>query len=162
MSPPSLVPRRVADSITTMTEYVLPTHANLVGSVFGGQILAWVDLCGAICAQRHTGHLAITAGIDDLSFEKAISVGQVVRLTAIVTAAFNTSVEILVNVEGEAATTGERWPCVTAFLTFVAVDENGKPTRVPPLEVVNDEERALAAAAAERREQRLARRRRAP
>jgi acyl-CoA hydrolase len=160
MSVPTLAPRRVAGSITTMTEYVLPTHANLVGSVFGGQILAWVDLCGAICAQRHTGHLAITAGIDDLSFEKAIRVGQVVRLTAIVTAAFNTSVEILVNVEGEAATTGERWPCVTAFLTFVAVDENGKPTKVPPLEVVNDEERALAAAATERREQRLARRRR--
>src|SRR5258705_7446403 len=113
MGPTSSIPspRRVADSITTMTEYVLPTHANLIGTVFGGQILAWVDLCSAICAQRHTGHLAITAGIDDLSFEKAISVGQVVRLTARVTAAFKTSVEILVNVEGEAATTGERWPC---------------------------------------------------
>ena len=158
----ALAPRRVAESFTTMTEYVLPTHANLVGSVFGGQILAWVDLCGAICAQRHTGYLAITAGIDDLSFERAIRVGQVVRLTARVTAAFNTSVEILVDVEGEAATTGERWPCVTAFLTFVAVDANGRPTPVPPLEVSNEEERAFAAAAAERREQRLARRKRAP
>jgi acyl-CoA hydrolase len=145
-----------------MTEYVLPTHANLLGSVFGGQILAWVDLCSAICAQRHTGHLAITAGIDDLSFENAIRVGQVVRLTARVTAAFRTSVEVLVDVEGEEATSGARWPCVTAFLTFVAVDAKGAPVSVPPLEVSTDEERALAAAAAERREQRLARRKRAP
>src|SRR5439155_4566230 len=121
--------KRVADSITTMTEYVLPTHANALGNVFGGQILAWVDLCAAICAQRHTGHMAITAGIDDLSFEKPIHVGQVVRLTARMTAAFNTSVEILVRVEGEEATTGKSWPCVTSLLTFVALDPKGTPVR---------------------------------
>jgi len=158
----SLAAKTVADSITTMTEYVLPTHANLLGTVFGGQILAWVDLCAAICAQRHTGHLAVTAGIDDLSFEKAIGVGQVVCLQARVTAAFSTSVEVLVSVEGEEATTRARWPCVTAFLTFVAVDAKGAPVSVPPLETSTDEERALAAAARVRREERLARRRKAP
>jgi acyl-CoA hydrolase len=156
---PSFAPRRVADSITTMTEYVLPTHTNALGGVFGGQILAWVDLCAAICAQRHTGHMAITAGIDELSFEKPIKIGQVVRLRARMTAAFRTSVEILVDVEGEEATSGARWPCVTAFLTFVAVDEQSAPAEVPPLELVTEEERALAAAAKERREKRLARRR---
>jgi acyl-CoA hydrolase len=154
--------KSVADSITTMTEYVLPTHANLLGTVFGGQILAWVDLCAAICAQRHTGYLAATAGVDDLSFEKGIKVGQVVRLTARMTAAFNTSVEIMVSVEGEEATTGARWPCVTAFLTFVAVDAKGTPVAVPPLELSNDEERALADAAKARRDQRLLRRKKAP
>src|SRR5262249_12000528 len=102
-------PRPVNRSITTMTEYVLPTHANVLGNVFGGQILAWLDLCGAICAQRHAGVMTITAGIDELSFEGPIKVGQVVRLTARVTAAFRTSLEVLVEVEGEEATTGRRW-----------------------------------------------------
>jgi len=157
-----LLPRRVADSITTMTEYVLPTHANAVGNVFGGQILAWMDLCAAICAQRHSGHLAITAAVDELSFAKPIKIGQVVRLEARVTAAFRTSIEIVVEVEGEEATTGARWPCVTAFITYVAVDEHGTPTVVPPLDLVDDAERGLAAAALERRRHRLARRKRAP
>ena len=127
-TPKSRGPKRVADSLATMTEYVLPTHANALGNVFGGQILAWVDLCAAICAQRHTGSMAITAGVDDLSFEQPIKVGQVVRLSARMTAAFRTSVEILVEVEGEDAMTGARWPCVTAFVTYVAVDAALKPT----------------------------------
>jgi acyl-CoA hydrolase len=150
--------RRVNDSITTTTEYVLPTHANVFGSVFGGQILAWVDLCAAICAQRHTGQMVITAGIDEMSFQGPIKIGQVVRLTARATAAFRTSVEILVEVEGEEAKTGARWPCVTAFVTFVAVGSDLAPLPVPQLELVTDEERALFEAALERRRHRLARR----
>jgi acyl-CoA hydrolase len=157
-----LDPRPAARSVTTMTELVLPTHANSLGSVFGGQVLAWVDLCAAICAQRHTGHTVTTAGIDDLSFERPIKVGQVAQLTARVTAAFRTSVEILVRVDGEDATTGQRWPCVSAFVTFVAVDDAQRPCVVPPLALVDDEDRALAAAAAERRAERLSRRRRPP
>jgi len=121
-----------------------------------------MDLCAAICAQRHSGHLAITAGVDELSFAKPIKIGQVVRLEARVTAAFRTSIEIVVEVEGEEATTGARWPCVTAFITYVAVDEHGAPTVVPPLDLANDAERGLAAAALERRRHRLARRKRAP
>lgn len=154
-----LAPRPAARSITTMTELVLPTHANSFGGVFGGQILAWMDLCAAICAQRHTGRMVTTAGIDDLSFEQPIKVGQVVRLSARVTAAFRTSVEILVCVEGEDGLTGVRWPCVTAYVTFVAVDEAGRPAQVPGLEVISDEDRELNEAAAERRRHRLARRR---
>ncbi len=149
----------VADSATTMTEYVLPTHANALGNVFGGQILAWVDLCAAICAQRHTRSFAITAGIDDLSFEQPIKVGQIVRLAARITATFRTSLEILVDVEGEDGITGQRWPCVTAFVTYVAVDEDMKPTPVPPIAIETERDRALAEAAAERRTRRLARRR---
>jgi acyl-CoA hydrolase len=151
-------PKRPADSATTMTEYVLPTHANVLGNAFGGQILAWIDVCSAICAQRHTGRIAITASIDDLSFERSVKVGQVVRISARVTGAFRTSVEILANVEGEDAMTGERWTCVTAFLTFVAVDASLKPTPVPPLLLESDEDKALAENAAERRARRLERR----
>jgi acyl-CoA hydrolase len=159
---PSSTPpgRRVAESATAMTEYVLPTHANVFGNAFGGQILAWIDLCAAICAQRHAGTSALTAGIDDLSFEKPIRVGEVVRLRAHATATFRSSLEILVEVEGENPSTGEVWPCVNAFVTFVAVDREGKPTGIPPLILDTDEERALAAAAAERRAHRLERRRR--
>ena len=144
--------------MTTMTEYVLPTHANVHGNVFGGQILAWVDLCAAVCAQRHTGHTAITVCIDELQFQNSVKVGQVVILKARMTAAFRTSVEILVEVEGEEATTGVRWPCVSAFVSFVAMDDQRVPVPVPPLELVTEAERALAAAAVERREERLKRR----
>jgi acyl-CoA hydrolase len=144
-----------------MTELVLPTHANSLGGVFGGQVLAWIDLAAAICAQRHTGSTVITAGIDDLSFDRPIKVGQVAQVSARVSGAFRTSVEVEVHVHGEDARTGERWPCVSAFVTFVAVDDALRPTQVPPLAVTSDEDRHLAEAAAERRAARLARRRRA-
>ena len=150
--------RPASHSVTTMTEFVLPTHANSLGGVFGGQILAWIDLCAAICAQRHTGHIVITAGIDDLSFEQPIKVGQVAQLTGRVTAAFRSSVEIFVQVEGEDAMTGERWPCVSAFATFVAVGADLRPVPVPQLEITSDEDRLHAEAAAERRTLRLSRR----
>lgn len=154
----TLAARRVSDSLTTMTEFVLPTHANPMGNVFGGQILAWVDLCGSICAVRHAGQITITAGIDDLSFEGPIRVGQVVRLTAQVTATFRTSIEVLVQVVGEEATTGEHWSCVRAFVTYVAVDASLRPSRVPPVEFESDAQRQLALAATQRRAARLARR----
>ena len=157
MSDP-LAPKSVADSETTMTEYVLPTHANALGNVFGGQILAWVDLCAAICAQRHARSVAITAGMDDVCFEKPIRIGQIVRLAARVTASFRTSVEILVDVQGEDGITGERWPCVTAFVTYVAVDAAMRPTPVPPITITTEHDRALAEAAVERRALRLSRR----
>jgi acyl-CoA hydrolase len=143
-----------------MTELILPTHANSLGGVFGGQIMAWIDLCAAICAQRHTGHIVTTAGIDDLSFERPIKVGQVAQLRARITAAFRTSVEVRVEVDGEDATTGERWPCVSALATFVAVDADLRPAGVPPLLLISDDDRALADAAAQRRAARLSRRQR--
>ena len=149
--------------MTTMTEYVLPTHANALGTVFGGQILAWIDLCAAICAQRHSGHLAVTAEFDDVMFQAPIAIGQVVLLSAKVTAAFRTSLEIQVDVVGEDAQSGRRWPCASAFVTFVAIENVGgqrKPALVPQLQMDTDEERELHAEATERRAQRLSRRKR--
>ncbi len=147
-----------ARSRTEMTEYVLPQHANALGNVFGGQIMAWVDLCAAICAQRHSGHIAVTAFVDDLNFEKPVRVGEVVRLEAIVLATFRTSMEIEVIVEGEDSLTGRRWPCVNALLTFVAIDDARIPTRVPALLLDTDETRASQEAGARRRADRLAKR----
>ena len=140
-----------------MTEYVLPQHANALGNVFGGQIMAWVDLCAAITAQRHSGRIAVTAFVDDLKFEQPVKVGEVVRLRAHVSATFRTSMEIAVAVEGEDSRTGRRWPCVTAALTFVAIDENGKPTPVPPLAMPSDDVRASQAEGERRRTLRLKR-----
>jgi acyl-CoA hydrolase len=142
-----------------MTEYVLPQHANVYDTIFGGQIMAWVDLCGAICAQRHSGHLCVTAFVDDLAFRQPVHVGQVVRLRAQVTATFRTSMEIEVSVHGENTMTGERWPTVDCLMTFVAMGDDRKPTPVPPLLLETDEDRAAQAAAEQRRAARLAHRR---
>jgi len=150
-------PRPQAESRTQMTEYVLPQHANALGGVFGGQIMAWIDLCAAICAQRHSGRMAITVFVDDLKFEKPVRVGEVVRLDARVTAAFRTSMEIEVIVEGEEATTGRRWPCVNALVTFVAIDENRKPTEVTPLLLDTEDVRRSQSAGEARRASRLTR-----
>jgi acyl-CoA hydrolase len=133
--------KRASESLTHMTEYVLPTHANALGNVFGGQVLAWMDLCAAICSQRFMGSIGVTAGIDDLSFEQPIRVGQVVRLEA----------------RGEDAVTGATWPCVSGFLTFVAF-RDGKPASVPELLVETEAEEVMRRAAIERRAHRLAKR----
>ena len=153
-----MTPKTQSQSLTEMTEYVLPPHANALGNVFGGQIMAWVDLCGAICAQRHSGRVAVTAFVDDLKFEQPVKVGEVVRLCARVTATFRTSMELEVVVEGEDARTMKRWPCVSALLTYVAIDDDGKPTPVPPLALDTDAVRDSQAAGQRRREARLSHR----
>ncbi len=148
-------PKPPSASVTQMTEYVLPTHANAMGNVFGGQILAWMDLCAAMCAERHCGTIAVTAGIDELAFEHPVKIGQFVRLEGRVTAAFKSSVEIEVRVTGEDGATGVTWPCVKAYLTFVAIGPVGVPCPVPPLRSEGPDDEARRAAAEERRTRRL-------
>jgi acyl-CoA hydrolase len=147
-----------AASATEMTEYVLPHHANVHGSVFGGQVMAWIDLCAAVCAQRHAGRPCVTAFVDDLMFKRPVRVGQVVLVRAQVTATFGTSMEIEVSVRGENTFSGERWPTVECRTTFVAIGEDGRPAPMPPLLLENDDDRAAQAAAEERRRARLAKR----
>jgi acyl-CoA hydrolase len=141
-----------------MLEYVLPQHANIGGTVFGGQIMAWVDLCAAICAQRHAGRPCVTAFVDDLLFKRPVLVGQVVRLRAQLVATFRTSMEIDVTVTGEDTITGDVWPTVECRVVFVAIDEARRPTPVPPLVLETAAEREAQAAAEERRRARLAKR----
>jgi len=149
------LPRPQSASETKMVEYVLPQHANALGNVFGGQIMAWVDLCAAISAQRFTGRMCVTAFVDDLKFHHPVKVGEVVRLAARVSAAFRTSIELEVVVEGEDSRSGRTWPCVQARLTFVAIDAEGRPAPVPPLLVEDEAGRASQAAGEERRKSRL-------
>jgi acyl-CoA hydrolase len=139
-----------------MTEFVLPSHTNALGTIFGGTVMGWVDLCGAIAAQRHAGAGVVTAFVDDLKFEGPVRAGEVVRLEGRVTATFRTSMEIEVVARGEDATTGRTWPCVRALLTFVAIGEDKKPTPVPPLVLETDDDRKRQREGEERRARRLA------
>jgi acyl-CoA hydrolase len=154
----TLAPKPRQASVTDMTEYVLPQHANVFGTVFGGQIMAWVDLCAAICAQRHAGRPCVTAFVDDVLFRRPVRVGQVVRLRAQVTATFRTSMEIEVSVSGEDPLTGEVWPTVECFATFVAMSDDLRPTPIPPLLLDSDADERAHAAAEARRCTRLAKR----
>ena len=157
MSDPYVLPasRPPSDSFTEMTEMVLPQHTNVVGTAFGGVIMSWVDICAAISAQRHCGEVAVTARIDAMDFHAPIRLGDVVRLTARVNAAFGSSMEVGVRVEREDRRTQARTVCVESFLTFVNVVD-GRTKAVPRLLLTTDEERALEQAARARREQRLA------
>lgn len=156
MSTAELAPRPAAASRTVMSELVLPQHANAVGTAFGGTIMSWIDICGAICAQRHGGRVAVTAFVDDIAFVAPIRVGDVVVLEARLNAAFRTSMEVEVVVQREDTQTGARTRCVDALLTFVQVDADGRALPVPPLALESDDDRARALAAEQRRRARLA------
>lgn len=148
-------PRTPSQSLTEMTELVLPQHSNAVGTAFGGTVLAWMDICGAIAAQRHTGRVCVTAAIDEVNFLSPIRVGDVVILSGRMNAAFRSSVEVEVQVQVEDRVTGHRTRCVDAFMTFVAMDERGKTVQVPALTAVTDDDKKREAAAGERRARRL-------
>lgn len=145
-------------SRTEMTEIVLPSHANNLGTIFGGIVVQWIDVCAAMAAQRHCRRTVVTAAIDDLVFRTPIHPGDIVVLAAQVNAAFRTSMEVGVRVEAENPLTGIRRPCVDAFVTFVAVDDGGRPVQVPPLVPETDEEHQRLRDARVRREERLKRR----
>lgn len=156
MSNPGQTPRA---SYTEMTELVLPHHSNTLGSAFGGSVLAWIDMCGAIAAQRHCHSVAVTAALDEVNFLSPIQIGDVVVLSARVNAAFKTSLEVEVEVKVEHPQTGHRTLCVDAFVTFVAVNDARRPCPVPPLILESAEDQRRQREAVARREERLARRR---
>lgn len=151
--------RRVADSATEMTQLVLPQHANVHGSLLGGTVMHWVDLAAAVVANRHSRRPVVTAAFDEMAFLAPVMVGQVALIHARLTLVDRSSMEIRVDVHSEDVLTGERRRTGTAFVTFVALDPvTRRPTPVPGLVLVTDEERAEHAAALERRRHRLERR----
>ena len=148
--------RPVARSRVEKTEIVLPQHTNALGTAFGGTVMSWVDVCAAVTAQRHCGRIAVTASIDALHFRAPLRVGDVAVLRSWMNAAFGSSMEVECILEREDTATGERVLCVDALLTFVNVDEGGRPMRIPELIAESDDDRARAAAAQARRARRLA------
>jgi acyl-CoA hydrolase len=139
-----------------MTELVLPQHTNALGSVFGGQVMAWIDICAAIAAQRHCRMPVVTASVDALQFIAPVLKGFTINLSASVNYAGKTSLEVGVRIEAENTMTGERSHTASAYLTFVALGEDKKPTAVPPVLAETDEEKRRYQAAQIRRQNRLA------
>ena len=141
-----------------MVQMVLPTDTNRLGNLLGGQLMHWIDIAAAIAASRHTNRVCVTASVDELNFHHPILQGDVVTLEASVNRVFTTSLEIGVRVSKENLLTGERQYTNTAYLTFVAIDDTGKPVAAPPLQPVTKEEKRRFADAARRRKLRLMRR----
>jgi acyl-CoA hydrolase len=138
-----------------MTEIVLPQHTNALGTVFGGVVMSWVDIAAATCAMRHARQSCVTASIDALHFLAPIKKGWIVSLKASVNFVAQTSCEIGVKVVSENPLTGETFRTASAYLTFVAVDEQGKPRPMAPLKPETEDEKRRFAAAIERRAARL-------
>lgn len=155
MSTPPPRTRTPADCRVEMTELVLPEHTNALGTIFGGQVAAWIDICGAIAAQRFCRTQVVTAAIDELQFLHPIQRGHIAIFRGTVNAAWSRSLEVGVRVEGEDPLTGLRTHTASAYLTFVALDGAGHPTAVPTLVAETDEDRRRQVAAARRRALRL-------
>jgi len=122
-------------------EHVLPGYTNTLGTVFGGKVMEWIDIAGAVCALRHARRPVVTASIDRVDFHAPARVGHLMILGAHVNFTGRTSMEIEVRVTAEDPQTGDQFLTTEAFLTFVAIDQNGKPVEVPPLLLETEDEK---------------------
>ena len=147
--------KKASESLTVMTELVLPNDTNVFGSLMGGRLMYWMDIAAAISAQRHCNSPVVTASVDNISFENPIKLGNTVHIEARVTRAFHTSMEVHLKVWGEDLTQQFRYKSNEAYYTFVALDPHRKPKLVPQLEPETEEERKLFEGALRRRQIRL-------
>jgi len=150
-----LKPKHPHQSEVIMTEMVLPNDTNTLNNLMGGRLLHWMDICAAISAQKHSNRIVVTASVDNVSFSEPIRLGNIVTMKAKVTRSFNSSMEVFLEVWAEDIPAGIRVSTNRAFYTFVAVDQNGRPIEVPPLEAESDEEIELHISALRRRQLRL-------
>ncbi len=142
-----------ADSLTVMTEIVLPNDTNNLKNLFGGQLLSWMDRCAAIAAHRHCRRIVVTASVNNVSFNKAIPQGAIVTLEAKVSRAFSSSMEVFVDVYIEDQTiAGKKSKANEAIYTFVAVDQLGNPINIPQIEPETDIEKERFEGALRRRQ----------
>ncbi|XEC92557.1 acyl-CoA thioesterase [Paenibacillus tarimensis] len=146
-------------SRSVMTQLIFPSDTNYHGTMFGGKVMEYIDKIAAIASMRHARKPVVTASSDSLDFLAPIRLGEVIELEAFVTWTNNSSMEVVVNVQSENLLTAERRLTVTAYLTFVALDENGKPTRVDEVVPETEEEIRLHQSAKHRYELRMERKR---
>ncbi len=139
-----------------MVQVVLPNDANPLGFILGGTVMHLIDIAGAIACFRHARQRVVTAAVDGLQFLHSIKVGDLILLKAEVSATFRTSLEVEVRVMSEESLTGKRTLTSHAYLTFVAIDADGRPVEVPDLVLETEAERTRAEQAKARRDQRLA------
>jgi len=145
----------VADSFVIMTELVLPNDTNTLNNLMGGRMMHLMDIAAAISAQKHSNRIVVTASVDNVSFRDSIRLGNVVTLQAQVTRAFSSSMEVHIDVWAEDIPSGTKIKTNEAFLTFVAVDQSGRPIDVPEAVPTTPEEIALYEGALRRRQLRL-------
>lgn len=134
------------------TKLVLPNDTNPLGNLFGGRLLAWMDEIAYVSANRHSRRVAVTASINNVSFNKPINLGETVTLIAKVSRAFSSSMEVIIDVCVEDKTTGVQTSSNQAIYTFVAVDQNGTPIQVPILKPETEEEQKRFEAALRRKQ----------
>lgn len=128
-----MTPRTPAESLTVLTDLVLPSETNHINNLFGGELLSRMDRAASISAQRHSRNIAVTASVNHVAFTKAIVLGSVVTIEAKVSRAFNSSMEVYIDVWVEDMDSGVKSKANEAIYTFVAVNETGKPVIVPPI-----------------------------
>ncbi len=148
--------RTPAESVVTLGQLMLPDDANPSGDVHGGVVMKLVDTAAGLAAMRHSRSRCVTAVIDSMTFEAPVHIGDLLHLDARLTWTGRTSMEIEVVVETEDILAGTRIRTSTAYVVYVALDANARPTEVPPLITTTDEERDRWAAAERRRAVRLA------
>lgn len=147
--------KKASESLTVMTELVLPNDTNLYENLMGGRLMYWMDIAAALAAQKHCNAPVVTASVDNISFENPVRLGNVVHIEAKVTRAFTSSMEIHMKVWGEDAVQQYKYKSNEAYYTFVALDPNRNPRPVPQLIPETEEEKKLFEGALRRRQLRL-------
>jgi acyl-CoA hydrolase len=153
-----LAPKTVTGSALTLTQFMQPEHSNSLGTVHGGVVLKLCDECGGIVARRHARRPTVTVTVDSVTFHKPVLVGQLLLVHGAITYVGNTSMEVELRVEAENLMTGEIVHTNSAYFVYVALDDDLRPTPVPPLALRTEEERRKFAAGRQRQQARLARR----
>ncbi len=141
----------VKDSSVTMASIMLPKDGNPMGYVHGGMIAKYIDEAGAVVASRHAHKQVVTRSFDQLSFHHSVSIGNLLHLKASINYVGNSSMEVGVRVEEEELTTGKLQHVASAYLYFIAIDKNGRPTKVPSILFVTKEEKRREHEATKRR-----------
>jgi uncharacterized protein (TIGR00369 family) len=152
--------KKIKESQVIISQIMMPQDANPAGNVHGGAIMKLIDEAAAVVAVRHARCLVVTASVDKLDFYNPVYVGELLTLKASLNLVGRTSMETGVRVETENLVTGEIRHAVSAYLTYVALDKNGRPTEVPPLIVESEEEKRRNREALARKKERLAQRKR--
>jgi acyl-CoA hydrolase len=145
-----------------MTELVLPNDTNQLGNLLGGRLMHWIDIAAAIAAQRHCGRVCVTASVDELDFHTPIKLGEIVTLQASLNRAFRSSMEVGVLVTAQGLGSAHERRANNAYLTFVAIDDHGRPVQVPPVVPETEDEKRRYEEALVRRDLRLQRREPSP
>jgi acyl-CoA hydrolase len=140
------------ESVTVITELVLPNDTNPLNNLMGGRLLHWMDIATAIAAQRHCKCIAVTASVNNVAFERPIPMGSIVTLEAKASRAFSSSIEVFVDVWMEDRTSGKKSHCNQAIYTFVAVDQLGSPINIPAVIPETEEEKTRYDGALRRRQ----------